>query len=51
MEENTEHEVEPEAAKEAAKEKRAEEQDEEVPMRDEGLDRSASGAHRTLGDT
>ena len=47
MDENHESEIEPEAKQE---EKEEEKRDEDVPMRDEGLDRSASGALRPLGD-
>jgi hypothetical protein len=48
VDENTEHETEPEARREEEKPDPSEEK--EPPLRDEGLDRSASGAHRVIGD-
>jgi hypothetical protein len=49
MPEEPNKETEPEAQRE--EEKADVEEGKEPPMRDEGLDRSASGAHRVLGDT
>jgi hypothetical protein len=49
MGEEPNKEIEPEAQDEEAKADL--EEGKEVPMRDEGLDRSASGAHRVLGDS
>ena len=48
MDDDAQNEIEPEAREEESKPDL--EEGKEVPMRDEGLDRSASGAHRTLGD-
>lgn len=48
MEDDPTNEVEPEARKEESKPES--EEGKEVPMRDEGLNRSASGALRPLGD-
>jgi hypothetical protein len=49
MDDNSEETIEPEARREEEKAPR-EGKDAAAPMRDEGLDRSASGALRPLGD-